>query len=83
MPDTSEFGETRKNAKTIIKALMMALGTEQLTTQQVADLIGSSWETAYTYLHTIVYIQTCPKVVMDRVGKRIHTWKREWGRLPE
>jgi hypothetical protein len=62
---------------------MEVLSTEQKTTQQVADMIGSSWETAFNYLNIILYVQSCPNVVMSRVGKRIHTWKREWGRLPQ
>ena len=73
----------RKSPTDIVKLIIEALSSEQKTTQQVADMVGSSWETAFNYLNIITYVQSCPKVVMDRVGKRIHTWKREWGRLPE
>lgn len=73
----------RKSPTEIVKLIMETLSDEQKTTQQIANMVGSSWETVYNYLNIITYVQNCPKVVMSRVGKRIHTWKREWGRLPK
>jgi len=73
----------RKSPDEIIKALMENLGQTHKTTDQMAKDIGSSWETAWKYLNLILWVQSCPKVINEKIGKRIDTWKREWGRLPE
>ena len=83
MPDYQTEQGFRKSPEEIIQALMEALGQNQKTTDQLSVEIGSSWETVWKYLKLIIYVQSCPKVINEKVGKRIETWKREWGRLPK
>jgi len=71
----------RKSPEEIIHLLMENLSSQQKTTDQVAKAINSSWGTTWGYLNLIVWVQSCPKVIKDRLGKS-DTWKREWGRIP-
>lgn len=72
----------RKSAEEIIREIMTALEPDQKYTEQIANDIGSSWETAWKYLRLIAWIQSCPKVSRIPIGKK-ETWRRDWGRLPE
>ncbi|GAG56969.1 unnamed protein product [marine sediment metagenome] len=71
---------TRKSPEEIIREIMAALGPDQKYTEQVANDIGSSWETVWKYLRLIAWIQSCPKVSRIPIGKK-ETWRREWGSL--
>ena len=74
--------KVRKSPVEIVHALMEALNSDQKPVDRLAKEIGSSWNTTYTYLELIAYIQKCPKVIRDQPTKQVETWKREWGRLP-
>ena len=83
MSDSNLEQRFRKSPAEIIRALMEALGQDAKTTDQLSVEVGSSWETVWKYLNIIIYVQSCPKVIHERIGKRIEVWKREWGRLPK
>lgn len=77
----SENRIERKSPEEIIHLLLETLSSQQKTTDQVAKSINSSWETTWSYLNLIIWIQSCPKVIKDKIGKS-DTWKREWGKIP-
>ena len=72
----------RKSPEDIVRALMNALNSDPKFTEKLADDINSGWETAWKYLNLIEWIQSCPKLISQNIGRK-WTWKREWGRLPE
>lgn len=73
---------TRKSPEEVIKSIFYQLNRNPKFTDQIAKEIGSSWATAQKYLELVHWIQQCPKIVREQPGKRIETWKREWGRIP-
>ena len=66
----------------ILRNLMEALQPEYQNTDTISKRAGVSWVTAWKYLKLIVWIQDCPKVARDRVG-RSEIWNRNRGRLPD
>ena len=73
---------TRKEPTEIMRILMEALLTENQNTDMISKSTGVSWETTWKYLKVITWIQDCPRVSTERVG-RSQLWSRSRGRLPE
>lgn len=72
----------KRESEEIMKTLMEALQPEFQNTDSVAKVAGVSWVTAWKYLRLITWIQACPRVNRDRVG-RSEIWSRNRGRLPD
>ena len=70
---------SRKSYDDIVEAIIEALPVRSVASvQQVADEIGSSWETTWRWLELIKKIQEQPRVECIKVGKRRgELWRRE------
>ncbi|KKK94442.1 hypothetical protein LCGC14_2682820 [marine sediment metagenome] len=80
----SYYRGLRKSPIKIMEDIFEALPTDgTISTKQLAKRIGSTWRTTEAYLRLIVWVQSCPKIISERAGKRIKTYRREWGNLPE
>ena len=71
--------KSRKSYESIVYDVIEALPVRSVTSvQEVADKIGSSWETTWRWLTLIQKIQALPRIESIRVGKRRgDLWKRE------
>lgn len=72
----------RKNPTEIVKSLMEVLESEPLNVHELSKKAGISWATASKYLEMMEWLQGCPKIRSGSGGKRIKTYRREWGKLP-
>ena len=73
----------RKNPVKNVRSLMEVLETEPLNVHELSKKAGISWVTAARYLDMMEWIQSCPGIRSGSGGKRIKTYRREWGKLPE
>ncbi len=73
----------RRGFAGITSSLMESLESEPLNINELSKKAGVSWMIARKYLGLIEWIQNCPKIRSGSGGKRIKTWRREWGNLPD
>ena len=71
--------KSRKSYEEVVDAIIEALPVRSVASvQQIAEEIGSSWETVARWLSLIRYIQTQPRVESVTVGRRRgYLWRRE------
>lgn len=61
-----------------MKAIFELLPVRSLiTVNELAQKLGSNWNTVVDYLQLIQYIQDQPRVVSVRIGTRRYGWRRE------
>jgi len=69
----------RKNTEEIVKRIMQALNSNFKTVDAISKEIECVWRTTYDYLNLIFYIQSCPKIIKMKAGKRIYFMGTSWG----
>ena len=81
--DPRVSGRAPPYPKIRITQIMEALESEPLNINELSKKAGVSWMIARKYLSLIEWIQNCPQIRSGSGGKRIKTYRREWGKLPD